>query len=116
VDLVTAAPSSWYRRWLRGIDLGEAAARCIAARLDRPYRATLRKAALAARQALRTESERRRLPRSAITQREGIDLAHLRILLVDDVWTTGTTLLRSAQALLDGGASEIRVLTLFRAL
>jgi predicted amidophosphoribosyltransferase len=35
---------------------------------------------------------------------------------VDDVWTTGTTLLRCAQALQDAGAHEIRVLTLFRSL
>ncbi len=38
------------------------------------------------------------------------------VLLVDDVWTTGTTLLRCAQALREGGADEVRVLTLFRAL
>ena len=38
------------------------------------------------------------------------------ILLVDDVWTTGTTLLRCAQWLMKAGAAEIRVLALFRAL
>ena len=46
----------------------------------------------------------------------GDPLAGGTVLLVDDVWTTGTTLLRCAQALRDGGAEEVRVLTLFRAL
>ena len=39
-----------------------------------------------------------------------------RILLVDDVWTTGTTLLRCSQRLLEAGAREVRVLALFRSL
>lgn len=116
VDLVTAAPSALPRRLLRGFDLGEEAGRLLARRLDRPYRPTLRKTWWTARQATRTESERRRLPRKAITLRAGVSVEGLRILLVDDVWTTGTTLLRCAQALREGGVAEVRVLTLFRAL
>lgn len=116
VDAVTAAPSALPRRLLRGFDLGEEAARLLARRLERPFRATLRKTWWTARQATRTESERRRLPRKAITLRSGTEVEGLRLLLVDDVWTTGTTLLRCAQALREGGAAEVRVLTLFRAL
>ena len=60
-------------------------------------------------------AQRRRLPRKAISLRRGARPRGI-ILLVDDVWTTGTTLLRCAQALQAGGAEEVRVLTLFRAM
>ena len=115
MDLVTAAPSTLPRRLLRGFDLGAEVAQVVAKRLERPCVPLLAKAWASGRQAARTESQRRRRPHRAIRLRprarpEGI------ILLVDDVWTTGTTLLRCAQALEAGGAAEVRVLTLFRAL
>jgi predicted amidophosphoribosyltransferase len=115
VDRVAAAPSALPRRLLRGFDLGAEAARVLAGRIGRPFEPLLAKAWFSGRQASRTESERRRLPRKAIALRPGVSPAGT-ILLVDDVWTTGTTLLRCTQALREGGAGEVRVLTLFRAL
>lgn len=113
VDLIVPAPTSPWRRFRRGFDLASDLAALLSRRLDRPVQRVLRKAWRAPSQTGRTETERRRLPRKAV-RRTGP--AAGRILLVDDVWTTGTTLLRSAQALLQGGAEEVRVLTLFRAL
>jgi len=115
VDQVTSAPSALPRRLLRGFDLGAEAGRLIAGRIDRPFEPLLSKGWLSGRQASRTESQRRRLPRKAIALRRGAAPEGI-VLLVDDVWTTGTTLLRCAQTLLEGGAAEVRVLTLFRAL
>ena len=115
VDLVTWAPGTFLPRLLRGFDLGAEAAQVLAQRLGRPCRPLLKKAWHQGRQASRTESQRRRLPRRAITLRSGAAPAGV-VLLVDDVWTTGTTLLRCAQALRAGGAEDVRVLTLFRAL
>jgi predicted amidophosphoribosyltransferase len=115
VDRVTAAPTALHRRLLRGFDLAEEVARLLACRMDRPFQPLLTKAWLAGRQAARTESQRRRLPKSAIALR-GPRLTGGSVLLVDDVWTTGTTLLRCAQVLQTGGADDVRVLTLFRAL
>lgn len=115
VDAVTSAPSALPRRWLRGFDLAADLAQRMAAGLGRPYVPLLTKRWLSGRQASRTESERRRLSRRAIGLRRGA-VPSGTLLLVDDVWTTGTTLLRCAEALLEGGAAEVRVLTVFRAM
>ncbi len=114
VDQVTSAPSTLPHRLLRGFDFAAEAGRIIAARSSRPYERLLTKGLREGRQAARNQSERRRLPRRAITLRRGAAPA-ASVLLVDDVWTTGTTLLRCAQALQAGGAQEVRVLALFRA-
>ncbi len=113
-DLVVPAPTTRWRRLRRGFDLADAFARLLAARLGVPRAPALRKAWRAQGQTGRTESQRRRMPKKAIHLKG--DVKGQRILLVDDVWTTGTTLLRCAQALQAGGAKEVRVLTLFRAL
>jgi len=115
VDQVTAVPSTLHHRLLRGFDFSLEAGGVIASRLGQPLTPLLSTGWRSGRQAARTESERRRLPRKAITLRGGAAPWGV-ILLVDDVWTTGTTLVRCVQALRAGGAEEVRVLTLFRAL
>lgn len=112
---ITAAPTVAYRRLLRGFDLAEDFARQVSFRLNRPVRRLLWKVPWSQHQSELNESQRRRLPRSAIRLRGPVELQGQRILLVDDVWTTGTTLLRCAQVLEAAGA-EVCVLTLFRSL
>lgn len=115
VDRVTAAPSTLHHRLLRGFDLSAEAGQLIAGRIGRPFEPLLSKTWRSGRQASRTETQRRRLPRKAIALRRGANPRGI-ILMVDDVWTTGTTLLRCAQALREGGAEEVRVLAVFRAM
>ena len=115
-EVVTAVPAAFQRRWARGFDLAEDAANLVAERLGLPFALMLRRSWSLRRQAEQTESARRRLPRKAVLLRRDAAVQGRIVLLVDDVWTTGTTLLRCAQALQAGGAREIRVLTLFRAI
>lgn len=115
-QLVTAVPTAPHRHWLRGFDLATDLGWQMAERLGVPFRPTLRKRGWLHRQSECTETERRRLPRKAVAVRAKLVLTGVSILLVDDVWTTGTTLLRCAQALRGAGAAQIRVLTFFRAL
>ena len=89
-DLVCCAPTSFPRRWSRGFDLAEEAAAMFARCLGKPYRPLLRKAWFSAAQAGLSEGRRRRLPASAVRFRRGPPLDGAAILLVDDVWTTGS--------------------------
>lgn len=54
--------------------------------------------------------------RGAFRIRRGSDIKGLRILLVDDVMTTGSTLSECSKTLFDAGAAEVRCLTLARGL
>ncbi len=116
VDLITTVPAHPWRRWSRGFDLAEDVARLVAKRAGMPLTLLLRKPLWSPRQTGLSESKRRRLPQKAFELRGRMGIEGKTILLVDDVWTTGTTLLRCAQRLMKAGAAEVRVLTLFRAL
>jgi len=58
--------------------------------------------------------ERRRTVESAFTVRYPALITGERVLLIDDVFTTGATVSSCAQALLDAGAEDVYVLTLAR--
>jgi predicted amidophosphoribosyltransferase len=116
VDLVVPVPTAPWKPWLRGFDWGRDLAALVAVRLQRPAVPALSRTLWRRGQTGRTESDRRRLPLKAVALRPGVDVQGRTVLLVDDVWTTGTTLIRCAERLAQGGASEIRVLTAFRAL
>ena len=115
VEAVVAAPTLSLRRVLRGFDLAADWADLLGRRIGKPVLRVLAKHWRAPSQTGRPESERRRLPRKSIHVRGGTSVRGLSLLLVDDVWTTGATLHRCAQALAEAGAREVNVLTLFRA-
>jgi len=60
--------------------------------------------------------ERRKNVKGAFAVREPERIRGKRVLLIDDVMTTGATILASTDALLRAGAQEVRVLTLARTL
>lgn len=59
-------------------------------------------------------SERRRNLKNAFVVKEGDRIAGQRVLLVDDVFTTGATVDECARTLMQAGAKEVRVFTLAR--
>jgi ComF family protein len=60
------------------------------------------------------EPERHANVRGAFSIKRGVSVAGAIVVLVDDVSTTGATLDACAQALLEGGAREVRALTVAR--
>jgi ComF family protein len=105
-DVVTWAPTSSARRRRRGYDQAELIARCIARELGVPCRRLLYRAH-GAPQTGRSRAER--LARSGeLGFRSRPPRRALRLLLVDDVVTTGATLRDAAASLLEVGVAEVR--------
>lgn len=103
LDLVTWAPTSPARRRSRGFDQGELVARYVARQLRVPARRLLERSGDQPSQTGR--SRRERLAGVSFRARPGLDGA--RVLVVDDVVTTGATLRSARSALTSAGASTV---------
>ena len=107
-DGVTWAPTTPGRRRRRGFDQAELLARAVARRLGRPCRSLLDRRP-GAPPTGRGAAERRAGPAFVARRR-----APARVLVVDDVTTTGATLTAAAMALRAAGAADVRALTAAR--
>lgn len=115
-DLVTWVPLSAKRLRKRGYDQSELLARKVGEVLKLPVQPTLVKVRHTDPQSrLEEESARRANALGAYSVRTDWDGAGKRILLVDDVVTSGATLSECARVLLSSGAEEIYCLTLAQA-
>lgn len=114
-DFITWAPLSRLRRWRRGYDQAELLAREIASQLSLPLEATLHKAYRPPLSRL----EGKRALRSAqilgtYTLKRGAGVRGKRLLLVDDIITSGATLDECARVLKTAGAEQVVCVTLAR--
>ncbi len=109
-DVVVPVPAAWHRVLLRGFNQSELLARALAKRLRVPLVAALRRRGTG-RQVGLTRSARLRLPPNAFSARRRVSG---RVLLVDDVLTTGATAARCSRTLSAAGADAVYVLTLAR--
>jgi ComF family protein len=110
IDVVTWVPTTDDRRVKRGFDQAELLARAIARNLRRPCRRLLTRGA-GPPQTGRSLSERRDGP-VLMTRSDRVTAA--RVLLVDDVITTGTTVTVAARALRTSGFSHVSVVAAAR--
>lgn len=111
VDVVTWAPTTAARRRQRGFDQSELLARAVARRLRRPCRRLLRRRPGPA-QTGQSLADRRRGPR--FEARGSPATAGSRVLLVDDVITTGATVTAAARTLRAAGAAAVQVVAAAR--
>jgi ComF family protein len=114
-DFIVPVPLHWRRRWRRGFNQAELLARGVAKHRGIPLVNALRRGKATMDQAALTSAGRRRNVVGAFKPRRGIEIQGKRILLIDDVFTTGATASACALALKRAGAASVSLLTLARA-
>ncbi len=113
-DAVVPMPLHWRRRFQRGFNQAEALAKDVARRRRIPLLKAVRRIRATRTQTGLTNARRRENVSGAFRAGRGRPLEGLRILLVDDVMTTGATGSACASALKRAGAKSVTLLTLAR--
>jgi ComF family protein len=114
-DAVTPVPLHWRKQWQRGFNQAELLARAIARRRGIPVVRALGRARYTQTQAGLSNTERRKNVAAAFRcRRAARTLAGRRVLLIDDVLTTGSTAAACARMLKQAGAASVVVATVAR--
>jgi ComF family protein len=115
IDVIVPVPLHWTRKWRRGFNQSAELARRLAERSDVAFRPrALRRIRRTPAQAGLSNAERLENVRAAFAAPPN-SLKGRRVLLVDDVLTTGATLAAAAAAVKAAGAAYVGALTLARA-
>jgi len=115
-DVVVPVPMHWTRRLARGVNNPDIVAPELAQRLGVPVESgALRRIRNTLPQANLPPSKRFRNVRNAFRVRAGYDLRGARVLVVDDILTTGATASEAARVLKGAGVAMVAVAVLARA-
>jgi ComF family protein len=113
-DAVVPVPLHWRRRLERGFNQSALLAQAVARRYGLTVVAALRRQRATPAQAGLTNARRRANVAAAFAVKRNKAVAGRRILLIDDVMTTGATASSCALALKQAGARYVALLTLAR--
>jgi ComF family protein len=114
-DAIVPMPLHWFRHWRRGYNQAALLAKELGRRRGFPMVRGVRRSRATPPQAGLSGARRRANVAGAFQPLRGRPLQGMRVLLVDDVFTTGATASACAGALKQAGASYVAVLTLARA-
>ena len=114
-DCVTPVPLHWRKRWQRGFNQADLLAQRVASHTGIPATHLLCRLRSTASQAGLSNTNRRRNVAAAFACRRPDGAEGRKILLIDDVMTTGSTAAACALALKRAGAARVALLTVARA-
>jgi ComF family protein len=114
-DAVIPVPLHWRKKWQRGFNQSELLARAIARRRGIPMVRALGRVRFTLTQAGLSNTERRKNVAAAFRCRRAAEtLRGKRVLLIDDVMTTGSTAAACARALKQAGVTKVVLATVAR--
>ena len=113
-DVIVPMPLHWFKQWQRGFNQSDVLAREIGKKWNVPVRNLIRRKKATHPQAGLTNAKRRENMQGAFGIAGRKSLAGIRVLLVDDVVTTGATASACARVLKRAGAAHVALLALAR--
>lgn len=113
-DLVIPMPMHWRKQWARGFNQAELLAKIVARRYGLRVSRVLRRTRATESQAGLSRSERQTNLHNSFAVRRPEQARGKRILLIDDVFTTGATLRAASKCLKEAGAAHVVALTVAR--
>lgn len=113
-DVITYTPLHWTRCLMRGYNQAELLAKEISKHTDLPVERLLKRKRLTRQQARLKRKERIKNMQNAFSALSEEKIRNKKILLVDDVLTTGATLSSATEELLRKGAEEVYILVAAR--
>jgi len=114
-DLIVPVPLHWQRLWQRGFNQSALLAEALSRRCGIPLHNALRRRKPTVPQAGLSASDRRSNVAGAFAPARRCQVFNRRVLLVDDVMTTGATIRACARTLKTAGAAYVAALTIARA-
>ncbi len=107
VQAVVSVPTHWRHRLGRPLYAADMLAALVARQIHLPHLPILRRVRAGPHQIGLSYTDRTENVRGAFAMRKGVTLRNARLLLIDDVKTTGATLEECTKVLRRGGAAEV---------
>lgn len=114
IDMIVPVPLHWTRTFMRGYNQSMLICWIISLRLGIPCRSLLSRRRRTRQQARLSRQQRIENLDGAFALQKGVDCRKLSVLLVDDVFTTGTTLAAAGAVLREANPEKLYVLSLGR--